>query len=146
MNSKTLIFLGLGAGIIFYFLSKGQAGKNLRITFSNIKFGKFTGLSLPIIANFRIINPTNTPLKIENITGDIYINSKLISTVSQLTPFNIASNSEIIYPVNVQTGLMDAINVVRQLIRDRKKFTVTFKGSANSTGILIPIENTIVQI
>jgi len=146
MNSKTLIFLGIGAGIIFYFLSKGQAGKNLKLSFLNIKFGKFTGLSLPIIANFRIINPTNTPLKIENITGDIFINGKLISTVSQLTPFNIQGNSEVIYPVNVQTGLMDAINVVRQLIRDRKKFTVTFKGSANSTGILIPIENTIVQI
>lgn len=146
MNSKTLIFLGLGAGIIFYFLSKGQAGKNLKISFLNIKFGKFTGFSLPIIANFRIINPTNTPLKIENITGDIFINSKLISTVSQLTPFNIEGNSEIVYPVNVQTGLMDTINVVRQLIRERKKFTVTFKGSANSTGILIPIENTIVQI
>jgi LEA14-like dessication related protein len=112
----------------------------------NIKFGKFTGLSLPILANFRIINPTNTPLKIENITGDIFINGKLISTVTQLTPFNIAGNSEIVYPVNVQTGLMDAINVVRQFIRERKKFTVTFKGSANSTGILIPIENTIVQL
>lgn len=146
MNSKTLIFLGLGAGLIFYFLSKGQAGKNLKISFQNLKFGKFTGMSLPITANFSIINPTNTPLKIDNITGDIFVNGKLISTVSQLTPFNIGANSQISYPINVQTGLFDVINVVRQLIRERKKFTVTFKGSANSTGILLPIENTIVQL
>lgn len=146
MSNKTLIFLGIGAGVIFYFLSKGQAGKNLKISFKNIKFGKFTGLTLPVTANFEIANPTNTPLTIDNIIGDIFVNNKNIASVKQLQSFTIKGNSEIIYPVNVNTGLFDVINVVRNLIKERKKFMVTFKGSASSTGILLPIENTIFQL
>lgn len=146
MKKSYYYLIGLGALAVYYFYSKASAGKNLKVNFQNLKFGKFTGFSLPITANFKILNGSSTPITIDSIVGEIFINNKLISTISQTNKINVSGNSETIYPIKVDTGIFDAINVIRQLIKDKKKFVVQFKGTANSTGLMIPIDQTIIQL
>ena len=81
MKNKSFIYLGIGAAVLLYLLSKKSAAKNLRIYFQTIGTKKSTGLNFPTItATFRIVNPTSSILTIDSIVGDLMINNKLLST------------------------------------------------------------------
>ncbi|NDA63441.1 MAG: hypothetical protein EBX50_15585 [Chitinophagia bacterium] len=146
--SKTvkILLTVLGIGAAWYYFSKARAGQNLRINFSGLKFGKFTGLSLPLQLSFNIVNGSSTPITVNSIVGEVYVNGRVLSTVNNLDRFEIPANSSTVYTTLVQTSAIDAIQVVRGLIKDKKKLTVTFKGNVNSTGMMIPVEQTIVQL
>lgn len=147
MNKTLKLILTVGAvGAVWYFMSKARAGRNLRVNFLNLKFGKFTGLSLPIELSFSIINGSNTPITVNSIVGEVYVNGRILSTVNNLDRFEIPPNSSTVYKTTVSTSGLDVINVVRGLIRDKKRIAVTFKGQVNSTGMMIPVEQTVFQI
>jgi len=147
MNKNVKLLIGVGiVGAILYYFSKARAGKNLNVSFFGIKFGKLRGLNLPIEAKFRLINGSNTPITINSIVGTLEITGKQLATVSQVQPFDVPANSDTIYTVLVQTSAFDAINVIRDFIKNRQKFIVSFDGIVNSTGILIPIKQTILTL
>lgn len=147
MNKTFKLILTVGGiAAVWYFISKARAGKNLRVNFQNLKFGKFTGLSLPIELSFSIINGSSTPITINSIVGEVYVNDRILSTVNNVDRFDIPGNSSVIYKTKVETGALDAINVVRGLIKDKKRLAVTFKGQVNSTGLMIPVEQTVLQL
>lgn len=130
-----------------FLYGKSETAKNLRINFQNIKFEKTSGLNFPtMVVNFKVINPSSTPLRLESIVGDLFINNKIFSTVSQTIPMTIPANNVTVYSVKIETGLINAISSVLQLIRQKKQLTITFRGVANSTGFMIPIEQTIIQL
>lgn len=147
MNKTLKLILTVGGiAAVWYFISKARAGKNLRVNFQNLKFGKFTGLTLPIELSFSIINGSSTPITVNSIVGEVYVNDRILSTVNNVDRFDIPGNSSVLYKTTVQTGGLDVINVVRGLIKDKKKLAVTFKGQVNSTGLMIPVEQTVFQL
>lgn len=147
MNKNIKLLIGVGIfGAILYYFSKARAGQNLRVSFFGIKFGKLRGFNLPIEAKFRLINGSNTPVTINSIVGELRVNGKQLSTVSQVQPFDVAGNSDTIYTVNVQTGAFDVINIVRDFIKRKQKLVVEFDGIVNSTGIMIPVQQTVLTL
>jgi LEA14-like dessication related protein len=147
MNKTFKLILTVGGiAAIWYLISKARAGKNLRVNFQNLKFGKFTGLTLPLELSFNIINGSNTPITVNSIVGEIFVNDRILSTVNNLDRFNIPGNSSVVYKTVVQTGGLDVINVVRNLIRNKQRIAVTFKGTVNSTGMMIPVEQTVFNL
>lgn len=147
MNKTLKLILTLGGiAAVWYYLSKARAGQNLRVNFQNLKFGKFTGVSLPIELSFSIINGSSTPITVNSIVGEVYVNDRILSTVNNVDRFDIPARSSVVYKTTVSTSGIDVINVVRGLIKDKKKLAVTFKGQVNSTGIMIPIEQTVLQL
>jgi LEA14-like dessication related protein len=145
MKSKNFIFLGLGAAVVLYLLSKKSAAKNLRIYFQTIGLKKSTGLNLPTItATFRIQNPTSSTLTIDSLAGDLMVNNKLLSTLQNNEKFTVAAKSESLYTVNIKTPIFNALTTVLQLLKAKtKNIKVDFVGTANSGGFLLPINETV---
>ena len=147
MNKNTKLLLSFGiVGIALFFISRARAGQRLQVSFFGLKFGKFTGLQLPVTAQFRIVNGSRTPLQVNSILGTLSVNGQQLSTIDQVQPFTIPANSDNIYPVTVRTSAIDLINIIRQAIRNKKKLSVTFDGNVNSSGLNLPIKQTILTI
>ena len=143
---KYLPFLLFGGAIAVYFLSKANAAKKLSVYFKDLSFGKATGFRIPdLFARFRIVNPTNTPLTIDSIAGDIYFNKSLLASVQNLSKVVIPANSEIIYPIKIEASAFGIAQTVYNYIRNRDRITVSFDGNVNSTGIVMPLKQVIVQ-
>lgn len=147
MQKGNILLLSGAVIAAFYFFSRSNAAKNLKVLFQNIKFEKPSGFNLPtMLVNFKIINPTSTPLQIESIVGDLFINDKLFSTVSQTLPVTIPKNNVTVYSIKIETGIIQAMTSILQLLKQKKRLTVKFVGTANSTGFMIPINQTIIQL
>jgi LEA14-like dessication related protein len=143
---KYLPFIVIAAGAAFYFLSKGGAAKKLRIYFKDLNFGKSTGWKIPdVFARFRIVNPTNTALTVDSIAGDIFVNKNLLASIQNLGKVTIPANSEIIYPIKIQTSAFNVLNTVYQFIKNKEKVNIYFEGTVNSSGLALPIKQLIVQ-
>ena len=101
---KQFLFIGIGAAILLYFLSKSSAAKNLKIYFQTLSLKKSKGFNFPTVqAVFRIVNPTSSTLTIDSIAGDITVNDKFLSSLSQIDPISIPANSETLYTINIKT-------------------------------------------
>jgi LEA14-like dessication related protein len=138
---KSFLFVGVGAAILLYILSKKSAAKNLRVYFQTISLKKGKGLNFPTVqAVFRIVNPTSSALTIDSIAGDILLNGQLLSSLSQTDSLSIPGQSESIYTVNIKTPIFNALTTLISLFKNKtKKINVEFTGSVNSGGIIIPI-------
>jgi LEA14-like dessication related protein len=145
MKNKNFIYIGLGAAVLLYLLSKKSAANNLRVYFQTIGLKKASGLNLPTItATFRIVNPTSSTLTIDSLAGDLLVNNKLLSTLQNNEKFTVAAKSESLYTVNIKTPIFNALTTVIQLLKAKtKNIKVDFVGTANSGGILIPIDETV---
>jgi hypothetical protein len=144
---KSIPFIIAGAGLIlFYFMSKAKAGKSLKVNFHDILFGSSSGFNIPdMYVRFQIINPSSTPITIDSIVGDVIINGNSFATISNTSKFQIPAKETILYKVKVQIGLLNVATTLYDLYRNKEKFNVTFNGSINSSGLLIPINQTIAK-
>jgi LEA14-like dessication related protein len=132
--------------VALYFLSKAQAGKQVKVYFNSLSLGKVKGLNLPeILAKFRIVNPTNTPLSVRSLAGDIFVNDSQFASLQQNEPLEIPANNEVIYTVKLQVPALSILTTVLPLLKSKKKIKITYTGTINSMGILIPISDTIYQ-
>lgn len=138
---KSILFVGVGAAILLYILSKKSAAKNLRVYFQTVTLKKAKGLNFPTVqAVFRIVNPTSSALTIDSIAGDILLNGQLLSSLSQTESLSIPGQSESIYTVNIKTPIFNALTSLISLLKNKsKKINVEFTGSVNSGGIIIPL-------
>jgi len=144
---KSFLFIGVGAAILLYLLSKKSAAKNLKVYFQTLSVKKSRGFNFPTIqAVFRIVNPTSSTLTIDSIAGDINVNGKFLSSLSQTETLTIAANSETLYTINIKTPIFNALSTLVELVKARSKnIKVSFDGTVNSGGILLPISETIMM-
>ena len=103
------------------------------------------GLNFPTItATFRIVNPTSSTLTIDSLAGDLMVNNKFLSSLSNTESFSVPANSESLYTVNIKTPIFNALTTVVQLLKAKtKNIKVDFVGTANSGGFLLPINETV---
>lgn len=141
MKNYTLPLIALGIGVIYYFGRLKVAGENLKVNLKNISTKKSSGLSLPkIILDFEIQNVTNNSFVINGIVGDVYVNNNYLANISNLIPAKISAKSIISYPVTLQTSVLDALPIVRELIKAKGKrnLNITADLSLNVNNILVP--------
>ena len=142
---KSFLYIGIGAAVLLYLLSKSSAAKNLKVYFQTLSLKKPKGLNFPTVqAVFRIVNPTSSTLTIDSIAGDITVNNKFLSSLSQIDPISIPANSETLYTINIKTPILNALQTIVSLFKSKSKsFKVDFVGTVNSGGILLPINETV---
>lgn len=142
---KLTYLLPIGAGAVaLYFWSKAQAGKNIKVYLSGLSIGK--GKAIPdIFAKFRIVNGSNTPVTIQSIVGDLFVNDRQLASVSNTERFDIPGNKEVFYSVKVSPNIFTILSIVTNLIKAKQRIKVTFNGTVNTTGLVIPINETIYQ-
>lgn len=144
---KSFLYIGIGAAVLLYLLSKSSAAKNLKVYFQTLSLKKPKGLNFPTVqAVFRIVNPTSSTLTIDSIAGDITVNNKFLSSLSQIDPISIPANSETLYTINIKTPILNALQTIVSLFKSKSKsFKVDFVGTVNSGGILLPINETVMM-
>ena len=144
MKKYLPIILTGAAAIFFYFFSRTQAAKNLKIYFRDLQLKKIKGKVLPeIFARFTINNGSNTPLSINSIVGDITVNGSALSSVSQFEKMTIPANSASVLNLKIQTPALNVAQVVYSMFGKKQSVTVGFEGTVNSNGILIPISQSV---
>ena len=57
----------------------------------------------------------------------------------------IPANKEVFYSVKVTPNLFTLLSIVTNLIKAKQRIKVTFTGTVNTTGLIIPINETIYQ-
>ena len=140
---KAMYILPIAAGAaVLYFMSKAQAGKNIKVYLQGLKFSG-GGIVPNIFLNFRVVNGTSTSVSIDSLVGEVFINNKFFASVSNTDKFNIPANAETYYTVKLSPSGLSTIAIVYNLIKNKQAVTVEFSGTVNSTGALIPVRQKI---
>lgn len=136
------ILLILGAAA-YYFTRLKITGENLKVNLRNISTRKSSGLSLPkIILTFDIQNVTNNTVNLNTIVGDIYVNGAYLANVSNLRPIYIKGLTSTTLEVELQTSILDAAPIIKDLIfkTGKRNLKVTGNLTLNVNGILVPLK------
>jgi LEA14-like dessication related protein len=143
MKRNLLLIGGAVAAAALYFWSRGKASEKLRVYFQGISTTKSGKLIPNIFVNFRLVNPTSTALSVDSIAGDIIVNGKAISAVQNLSKINIPANGQTIYPIQIYIQGFQAVMLIMDFIKKRQKVNITFEGTVNSSGFVIPLKQTV---
>lgn len=144
MKPGKLLLFGVVGLFVYSLIAKAQAGKKLNVMFRTLRILKPSGLNLPTIqAIFSLQNPSSQQIILKSIVGDLYLNGKHLSNVSDFKQITIPANNEIDLPINIKIGLFDVLSNIKNLINSKKKFAVSFEGNVNAENIVIPIKQTI---
>jgi len=125
----------------FLFRTKDNLVNRLRYSFDRVNLSFAGGiLRTKVTARMTITNPTNSTLKIQNITGDIVYNGTSIGRYSVNQPFSISAQQNTQVPIlaNVSnTGLLSGL--VNMLIRGDRP-TLKLDGLINTSLGSIPYD------
>jgi len=136
------ILLVLGAAA-YYFLRLKTTGENLKVNLKNISTRKSSGLSLPkIVLSFDIQNVTNFPVNLNAIVGDVFVNGSYLANINNLNKTVIMPLSSTILEVELQTSILDAAPIIKDLIlkTGKRNLKVTADLKLNVNGILLPLK------
>ena len=136
------ILLILGAAV-YYFSRLKSTGENLKVNLRNISTRKSSGLSLPkIVLSFDVQNVTNNTVNLYGIVGDIYVNGSYLANINNLTPNFIKPLSNTVLEVELQTSILDAAPIIKDLIlkTGKRNLKVTGNLTLNVNGILVPLK------
>lgn len=106
---------------------------------------KSGGIIPDFYARFRIVNPTNTPVTVKSITGQLYLNKKLLADIQQLTSTTISANEEIEFEIRIKPSAYTALVALYNIVKKKEKLTLNFEGNVNSSGFVLPVSAVIVQ-
>lgn len=135
-----MLFLGIGGLAAWYLWTRVQLGQKTKLIFKKIRLiGK--GLSKQFELNFKIQNPTNQTGVVSAITGEVYINDRVVADFSSFGEQKIAPKSESDFKV-IASPTIGIIQLLTQrgLLKSGLKYKI--KGTGNFDGIVAPFEYT----
>ena len=139
-----IFLLAVGGLFAFSLIRKAQAGKNLQVIFRTLRVLKPTGIALPTIqAIFTIQNPSSQQITINSLVGELLLNGKLLSNLSNFEKIIVPGNNQVDLPINIRIGLIDVISNVISLLKQKGKVTAQFEGNVNAENFIIPVTQTI---
>lgn len=140
MKTRNLLFLGLGGVAAWYLWTRVQLGQKTKLIFKKIRLiGK--GLSKQFELNFKIQNPTNQTGVVSAITGEVYINDRIVADFSSFGEQKIAPKSESDFKV-IASPTIGIIQLLTQRGLLKSGLNYKIKGTGNFDGIVAPFEYT----
>jgi len=131
---KNWILIGLAGLTGLYLLGKSQLANRTKLIFKKLGFAnkKFQLV-------FGVQNPTGQTAKVSAITGEVYLNDKLIADFSNFGEQKIAarSESELKIQASPTIGILQLVTTKGWL---KKGLQYTIKGNGNFDGIVVPFE------
>jgi hypothetical protein len=138
--SKNLILVGLAVlGWIGY--KKFVLAKKINISLKNIGFNGGTFWQPVVNVQLEVENPTDTTTDVQKISGDIFLQNKIVGSIFQDVNQKILAKGKTIINFNVQLNLVDAA-----LISINNKFSnqiIEFKGNLIADFVSFPINYSI---
>jgi hypothetical protein len=138
--SKNLILVGLAVlGWIGY--KKFILAKKINISLKNIGFNGGTFWQPVVNVQLEVENPIDTTTDVQKISGDIFLQNKIVGSIFQDVNQKILAKQKTIINFNVQLNLVDAA-----LISINNKFSnqiIEFKGNLIADFVSFPINYSI---
>ena len=138
--SKNLIFIGLAfLGWLGY--KKYILAQKINISLKNIGFNGGTFWQPVVNVQLEVENPTDTTTDVQKISGDIFLQNKIVGSIFQDVNQKILAKEKTIINFNVQLNLVDAA-----LISINNKFSnqiIEFKGNLIADFVSFPINYSI---
>jgi hypothetical protein len=137
---KKTIFWVVGLGLVgYYILTRRSLAKNITFDISDVKF-KGTALKPIIQIFFSVQNPTNQKATLKGLNGKILFNGSPFANVTNFVEQTILPRQETIISIDVKPSIMGLSSTIIDIIRGRNRGgNISFEGSANVDGILLPI-------
>ena len=136
------ILLLIGGAAALFLLSRFRFGQKAIFQLRSLRPGGSL-LQPTINVELAVQNPTNTTIKIKSITGSISVNDRFLANVSAFGDQTVGPNSESMLRLVARPSALGVFESVRELLNAAAgQVSVTFSGSANVDGIVVPITET----
>jgi len=138
LKSKFLVF-GIAAGLAaWWLLTRKNIGDKAKLLFKKISYAG--GLKNPrFLLDFLIQNPTNQTGTISAVTGEVYLNGKIIADFSSFGEQKVMAKSSSPFRVEAKPAV-SALSLLTQKGWLKKGFQYEIKGTANFDGIVAPFQ------
>ena len=140
---KPLYYI-FGAIAAYTIYSYSKLAKNLSYSIQDVNV---TGTVFKPVVNLflKITNPTNQSANLLSVTGEVYINSKVIANFENFTPAYIQQNNFTVLKIDARPSLLGAINLANFFIinKGKGKVNIEIKGIANVDGNSVNFSNKI---
>ena len=142
MKKSWVLGLAAGAGLLWWWVSgKKKAASLLNIDLSAASLTNGGGIIPNVKLTFTASNPTNTPISVKSILGNVYVNSTQIATVSDFSGFTIPSNGSQQFSTTVTPNVVSALSSLTSLMSSGTQ--ITFTGTINAEGTTVSISKTL---
>lgn len=135
LKSKFLIFAAAGLAA-YWLLTRKSIADKARLIFRKISFTG--GLRRPkFVLDFVVDNPTNQTGTLKAVTGEIFVNEKLVADFSNFSEQRIAARSR--NPLKIEarpSGSVLSLLTSKGLFQSGVNYEI--KGTANFDGIVSP--------
>jgi LEA14-like dessication related protein len=134
----------LGAGLLLggvYVFRKFNTVEQIKIFLTGFSFQIKDFINSTLNLTVRAINPGLMPVKIESISGEIFVNSNKLGDLFYLKTVNIASRSELVINIPVNVNNFTAGSELINFLSVVKKPQIKIIGKLNAKNISIPFES-----
>ena len=135
MKTGTALLLLGGGALVWYYANLGIAGNTVNIVFDRVNFNS--------IRNFDVIltvqNVSNATVKINSMTGTVYLNGNSLANISDFTQRTVNPNSQLSIAVNVKPDFLNLGSNIMAIISDPSApLRFTIEGNANINNLVLP--------
>lgn len=137
---KVLPIILTTAGIIFAIrmFRKAKTASILNIKIRNLKLKPISRAAIQV----DVINPTNTAINFNSITGDVIVNNFAIATLNRQQATTIEANSSIKLDLMIKLNPVELAQYTASLFTNKsKENTIKFVGNISGEGINIPVDS-----
>ena len=134
----------LGAGLLLggvYVFRKFNTVEQIKIFLTGFSFQIKDFINSTLNLTVRAINPGLMPVKIESISGEIFVNGNKLGDLFYLQTVNIGSRSELVINIPVNVNNFAAGSELINFLSVVKKPQIKIIGKLNAKNISIPFES-----
>lgn len=139
MLKKWGLLLGVAAAAVALMATK-KATDAIRLKFSFAGVAvKWEGITPILNLKFGIANVTTSEYIVQALTGDVYLNNKLIGMISTFDPITIKPLGVSYTTVNLRLSLTGVVEQIKSILNKEISGVVAFKGAVTVAGVSLPV-------
>lgn len=139
MLKKWGLLLGVAAAAVALMATK-KATDAIRLKFSFAGVAvKWEGITPILNLKFGISNVTTSEYIVQALTGDVFINNKLIGIISTFDPITIKPLGVSYTTVNLRVSLAGIVDQVKAILNKEISGVVAFRGAVTVAGVSLPV-------
>ena len=140
MKKPLLTLLGVAGGVLLISaVAKGAIARNLNFVVTGLRVGG-TVLQPVLYVILGAQNPSSLDYTIQSLSGNVYVNDKLIGNASQFQEVTLKANSQTAYEISVQLSILVLSSEVLALFQGNIRGDLRIQGTVNVEHVPFPID------
>lgn len=140
MQTKKILLIGAGAGLLWWILRKKNTAEKLTFDIVDIR-PAISGAAPVVNMNVKVTNPTPEALAVNGVTGTLQLNGAIVGDVYSSLLQQIPANQSVVIPVSIKLysgALLESIKgFIENITAPAARFV--FNGHVNFKGVNFPL-------